>query len=425
MLRAYHGGRDPAHRRRNNALVDAGVEVTLVVPSNWGEGGAEAVLPHEPFAVVELDVVRGGDVNRHRYRDVSRLRQLIDHVRPDVLDVHEEPFAAVTQQWLSAAPAALPVVGYSAQNIDKRWPPPFHGWERQALNRLSGMYPCSRQAASVLRGKGFRGLLDVLPLGLDDAFYGAGGQRHDDEVWTLLLVGRLVAEKGVLDAIRVLGEVRRVRPARLVVVGRGPEEVAARSLVAELDLTGQVELLPWTDVEGLAEHYRASHVTLLPSTATRTWVEQFGRVILEAQAAGSIVVGYASGSIPEVAAGLALLAPEGDTAALAAHVVQLSRDENEYRALRAGGLERAEGASWAVVAERQAALYQRVLDGVPRLPGEQASRHSAVEEFGPPAQVAGGGRPFALPVLREDRRWTRALAAGVDAASQMGQALRR
>ena len=40
VLRVYHGGRDPAHRARDRALVEAGVELTTVVPAQWSEGGA-------------------------------------------------------------------------------------------------------------------------------------------------------------------------------------------------------------------------------------------------------------------------------------------------------------------------------------------------------------------------------------------------
>ena len=69
VLRVYHSGRDPAHRARDRALVEAGVDLTLVVPSAWPDGGAQRQLSAEPFRIVELEVRRPGDVNRHRYAD--------------------------------------------------------------------------------------------------------------------------------------------------------------------------------------------------------------------------------------------------------------------------------------------------------------------------------------------------------------------
>ena len=418
VLRVYHGGRDPAHRARDRALVEAGVELTTVLPAQWSEGGAEQRIGPEPFDVVELPVRRSGDSNRHGYADPSALSRLVARVRPDLVDLHEEPFSAVTRQWLGVVPASVPVVSYTAQNIDKRWPPPFAQWETAALRRLAGVYPCSRQAASVLRGKGYGGLLEVLPLGVDATTLHAGDQRHDDPEWTLLLVGRLVPEKGVREAVEVLARVRKHRLARLVVVGRGPEGDGVPGLARELGVADHVELVPWVDATSLAALYRSAHVALLPSRTTRTWVEQFGRVITEGQASGTVVVGWASGSIPEVGAGLVPLAPEGDVQALADRVLELWADRERYDDLRDRGLARAVELAWPEVGRQQAGFYARALQqpvGLPLRPG----RGAAEREFGPPAEVAGGGRPFALPVLREDTPVSRALARGVDALGRL------
>ena len=411
VLRVYHSGRDPAHRLRERALLRAGVEVSLLVPQAWPDAGSQVSLSEEPFPVLELPVRRPGDVNRHRY-DPRDLRRVLEQVKPDLLDLHEEPFSTVVHQWLQAA-GDLPVVGYTAQNIDKRWPPPFHGYEKAAFERLSALYPCSRQAASVARGKGFAGQVEVLPLGVDDRTHYPGDQRHDDPVWTLLLVGRLVPEKGVVEAVEVLERVRRHHPTRLVVVGEGPEGAAAHRRAQQLGMGESVELKPWLDAAGLAEQYRRAHVVLLPSRATRTWVEQFGRVITEGQAAGCVVVGWASGSIPEVGSGWMALSPERDVAGMAAHIDRLRELPRAYERLRRGGLARAAEVSWSGVAHRQAALYDSVLTGGAR-PTAVTGRSAAAAEFGPPAAVAGGGRPFALPVLREDNVATRALARLVD-----------
>src|SRR5215213_6968759 len=121
LLRVYHGGRNASHRSRERALVADGVDVTLVVPASWQESGDDAVSA-ESCRVVELPVRRAGDVNRHRYSDPAVLARLVREVRPDVLDIHEEPFSVAARQWLAAAPNDLPVVMYTAQNVDKRYP---------------------------------------------------------------------------------------------------------------------------------------------------------------------------------------------------------------------------------------------------------------------------------------------------------------
>ena len=443
VLRVYHAGRDPAHRRREAALVAAGVDVHLVVPSRWSDHGGEATLTETRFAVTELDVTRPGDVNRHRHADPVQVRALLDAVKPDVVDLHEEPFSAVARQWLDAVPAHLPVVMYTAQNLDKRFPPPFHQYERAAFQRVDAFYPCSRQAASVVRGKGFAGRVDVLPLGVDDGLT-PGDQVSDDGPFRLALLGRLVPEKGVRDAVRVLAAVHAVTPARLALVGTGPELGPALALAEALGVRDRVDHVGWQPADAVADLYRATHVVLVPSTATTTWVEQFGRVVVEAQAAGAVVAGYASGSLPEVVGRAGVLAPEGDSTALADLVTLLATDRGTWKDLRDDGIAAAATRTWDAVGRRQAELYaavretdhtagwdtsyaeriraaahhavllkQRVL---PRgAAARRASREAARAEFGAPARTPAGERPFALPYLREPNVVSRALARMLDA----------
>ena len=414
VLRVYHAGRDAGHRARERALAAAGLDLTLVVPRVWPERGMEQTLSAEPFPVVELDNIRAGDVNRHRW--ATDLRQVLDDVRPDVLDVHEEPFSLAMRQWLAVA-GQVPVVGYTAQNVDKRFPPPYAQYETRAHARLDGIYACSRQAASVTRGKGFGGVLEVLPLGREAGRLTVGTQTLRP-VLTLGLVGRLVPEKGVLDAVRVLAAIAPQRPVRLVVVGDGPEAGPAQELAASLGVADRLELHPWVDATAMAALYRSMDVVLLPSTATQTWTEQFGRVIVEAQAAGAAVAGYASGSIPEVLGTAGIVVPEGDHAALAAAVQAVTADEATFQRYRRAGLQHVEALTWDHVAAHQLALYDRVLHRPAHTPlprSEAARRQLAVREFGSTAPLAGGvTRPFALPVLRKDTSWTRTLGRCCD-----------
>lgn len=416
VLRIYHAGRDPAHRARERALVDQGIDVRLVVPRMWP--GPAGGLADEPFEVVELDVHRAGDVNRHRYRDAAALRAMVRDWRPDVVDVHEEPVSVVARQVLDAA-GPVPAVMYTAQNLDKRWPPLFAGMERRALARVSAFYPCSRQAAAVVRGKGYAGPIAVLPLGVDLAVHHTGPQQlgaAEDVV--LGLVGRLVPEKGLADAVEVLDRLRRDRPARLMVVGQGPEEAAGRALAERLGVASSVEWHPWLDGDALAAAYRRMHVVLVPSSATATWVEQFGRVITEGLANGAVPVGYASGSIPEVVDGDGVVVPEGDVDALARETCALLADPERWAELRDRGRARARTLDWDEVARGMVRLYERALAAGP--PGAaRPDRRRAREEFGSPARTPVSARPFAVPVLRTSAAAHRLLEPLADAAGRV------
>ena len=430
VLRVYHAGRDPAHRQRDRALVAAGVDLTLAVPASWAGPGSEGVLTSEAFPVVELPVRRPGDVNRHRYADTTALQRLIRAVEPDVLDVHEEPVSAAARQLLEAAPAGLPVVMYTAQNIDKRVPPPFAEYERAAHRRVAALYPCSRQAASVARGKGFAGLVEVMPLGVDPAVFHPGEQSLADDELVLALFGRLVPEKGVRDAVRVLARVHEEHPARLVLAGSGPEAASARELAERLGVADRLELEPWLDAAGVAALYRRAHVVLVPSVPTATWTEQFGRVIVEAHASGAVVAGYATGSIGEVSGEAAILVPGGDVEQLAVDLLAALADPAAFAYLRERCLALGRERTWERVAAMQAALYERVAGGaagadpvrLPRSP--HARRAFAAAEFGTTAPTTAGLRPFALPGLRNGGAVADALARLIDAGAELRARLR-
>ena len=385
VTRIYHAGRDAAHRKRDRALVDAGVDLTLIVPKHWP--GPDEVTD-ETFRIIELEVHRPGDVNRHSYHDPEALREAIG--RPDVVDVHEEPFSSVTHQILGLLSPEQTVVSYTAQNIDKRFPPPYALWERRTLGRVSGLYPCSRQAASVAVGKGFGGAVRVLPLAPSAAMTPGPGSPPTGGAVHLLLAGRMVPEKGVRDAVRL---VSRLGPrARLHLIGQGSELAGARRLAAALGAADRVEVSGWLDAEDLAAAYRSAHVTLVPSRATPHWVEQFGRVVVEAQACGSVVVAYDSGSLTEVVGDAGIVVSDGDEEALLTAVRSLATDPGRWQDLRAAGLRAAGEATWAAVARGQLDLYEQALAG---RPSGSAGRRAARERWGQPALE--GARPVALP----------------------------
>lgn len=391
--------------------------MTLVVPDTWAEQADESPGRSEPFRVLEAAVVSAGDVNRHSYAEPEALRCIIDDASPDVLDVHEEPFSVAMRQWLRAAPPRLPVVGYAAQNVDKRYPPPYCRYETSAYGRLAGLYPCSRQAASVARGKGFGGLIDVIPLGHDPSLFVPGDQSPGADEIVLGFVGRLVPEKGPRAAVEALAVLNRVRPARLVIIGGGPEQ---GSLVEQADRLGVRDRLlieGWRGSTRVAEALRTMHVLLVPSRATPRWTEQFGRVIVEAQASGALVAGFASGSIPEVAGEAALLVEEGDAAGLATRVADVLADGDDVRTRREAGFALAADRTWARVADRQTNLYERACEAQTRPRADRLGNPRAVAraEFGPTAATPAGPRPFALPVLRDGSVVPAGLARLVDA----------
>ncbi|MBB6283186.1 N-acetyl-alpha-D-glucosaminyl L-malate synthase BshA [Geobacillus subterraneus] len=99
--------------------------------------------------------------------------------------------------------------------------------------------------------------------------------------------------KRVPDVVRAFAIVRRHVPAKLLLVGDGPEMTVVCRLVKELGLSGDVRFLGKQDK--LEELYSISDVMMLLSEK-----ESFGLVLLEAMACGVPCIGTAIGGIPEV-----------------------------------------------------------------------------------------------------------------------------
>jgi glycosyltransferase involved in cell wall biosynthesis len=84
----------------------------------------------------------------------------------------------------------------------------------------------------------------------------------------------------------------------------------------------------------------AMDILVLPSETRPNWKEQFGRVVIEAMACGSCVVGSDSGEIPTLiqASGGGRVFPEANPTALADVLQQMIADESQRKTFaRIGG----------------------------------------------------------------------------------------
>ena len=93
--------------------------------------------------------------------------------------------------------------------------------------------------------------------------------------------------------------------------------------------------MAWTN--DVPAELRRLDTLVLPSHTTRTWKEQFGRVLIEAMSCGVPVIGSSSGEIPNVIGDAGLIYPEGDVPALAAAIGQLAEQPGLYADLARRG----------------------------------------------------------------------------------------
>jgi N-acetyl-alpha-D-glucosaminyl L-malate synthase BshA len=150
---------------------------------------------------------------------------------------------------------------------------------------------------------------------LNALFDGAG---EDSPV--LFHVSNFRPVKRVVDLLEVLARIRTAAPARLVLVGDGPDRAAAAERARSLGVSGHVCFLG--DRADFAELLREADAFVLPSES-----ESFGVAALEALSAGVPVFGYRVAGLPElVVDGVGRLVPPFDTAALASAVSEVIFD---------------------------------------------------------------------------------------------------
>ena len=134
----------------------------------------------------------------------------------------------------------------------------------------------------------------------------------------ILGAGRLTAQKDFANLLRAFAIVRRRRPARLIILGEGPDRAALRGLIDRLDLTQDADM-PGFDANPYASMSRAAVFVL-----SSAW-EGLPTVLIEAMACGTPVVATDCRSGPAdilVGGRFGELVPVADPTALAAAILR-------------------------------------------------------------------------------------------------------
>lgn len=338
------------------------VDLTVVVPPAWREGATTWTLDPAYTRGYRLVVEPLRFNGRHHVHTYPGLGRRLDETRPDILHIDEEPYNLVTGHalWL-ARQRGIPALFFTWQNILRHYPPPFRLIEQYSYRAARHALAGNHEAAAVLRGKGYRGPVSVIPqFGVDpDQFKPV--PRDSGGPFRIGYLGRWEPYKGVdllLDAAAGLSGGWRVE-----VRGGGSAGDALRGQAARLGIADRVDFAPYapsTDVPGVLAGLDA---LVLPSRTTPSWKEQFGRVLVEAMASGVPVLGSDSGEIPNVIGDAGLVFAEGDALALREHLARLMADADLRRDLAARGRARVLAHyTHAQIARETWGVYKEMLD---------------------------------------------------------------
>lgn len=178
--------------------------------------------------------------------------------------------------------------------------------------------------------------LYVIGFGFDTKFFCKKNNQKLSSKVSLGFVGRIEEEKGIrtfYDAIKSIKE-----EVRIIIAGNGSR---AEWLELQLKKLGiEYEFIKNAQTQDMPNIYSEIDILIVPSLTTKNWKEQFGRVIPEAMACETAIIGSNSGEIPYVIGDAGLVFREGNSEDLLNKINYLLNDPEKLIELKMKGRER-------------------------------------------------------------------------------------
>ena len=337
------------------------VDLTMLTVDSWTMNGRpmpfEELPVGSPYRTVVGEVGWKGKENRGFYR--SGIAEAFKQSKPEVLFIMEEPFSVFAAEILLAkarfAPKS-PVVFFTWNNLsltefDYRPSIFYRNVARWTLPNMHFGLTANKDGIRVLREAGFDRPVKTVGYGVDTEAYSSPREDRAAEVRLSLsidktdsvigYVGRLIPMKGVdllVEAFASLVKSNPNIPLKLLLVGNGGAEEEIIQLTKDRGIAHLVRHVPTVLHGEVPDYMHVLDILVLPSRRVGMWAEQFGRVLVEAMAAGKFVIGSSSGAIPEVIGDAGFVFQENDAVDLTAQIdraLKLSPTEKAELAARA------------------------------------------------------------------------------------------
>ena len=183
--------------------------------------------------------------------------------------------------------------------------------------------------------------------------YAPGGEK------ILMHISNFRKVKRVEDIVRVFDKVRKKIPARLILVGDGPERHRVEAVCRQLDACDEIKLIG--KVKETEKVLAIADLFLLTSET-----ESFGLVALEAMASSVPVISTNRGGLPDVNKhGFSgYLSEVGDVDDMAKNALAILEDETTLAAFRANALKQAAKFDIKHILPLYEELYEELLEKV-------------------------------------------------------------
>jgi glycogen(starch) synthase len=368
-------------RKLSEALVELGVEVHVLTrggeesPAEESAGGVFIHRIREPTRPTDLGEFVAW-VERMNSDMLAAGVELGDRLEFDLVHGHDWLVANACDHLARRMSAPLITTIHATEYgrhqgwVEDHPQSYIHGVERWITNRSQRVIACSaymRDQVADIFGVG-EGRITVIPNGIDpldlprpDAAELARLRKAfaAPQERLILLIGRLVYEKGFQLALEAMPKVIAAAPGtRFLVAGSGTHEEELKRQAEELGLMEHGTFLGWIGDDVLHSLYAIADLTVVPSI-----YEPFGLVALEAMAAGCPCIVADTGGLREVVpheeAGLRFRARDPD--ALAEVAIRVLSDPELEARLIAEAKEHVLLFDWADVAAQTAAVYAELV----------------------------------------------------------------
>ena len=350
------------------------VEMTLLLPKSWPEAGQRVFPSPQPpevegFRILTAPLVFEGRVKRHFY---PFFFNQVRKVQPDIIHVEEEPYSwAAWQAARAARKLGAKLVFFTWENLLDRFEFPHQHIRRYVLSRADHAIAGDQEAAQLLeKAQCPPSKTSVIPqYGVDPELFqkmdpGNLKKKLGLGTFTVGYVGRLVPEKGIhhlLEAFALLA-----RPdSNLLIVGNGPLRGELEAKAKGLGIGARTLFVKAMGQQDLPLYLNCMEVLVLPSLTTPKWKEQFGRVIIEAQACEVPVIGSDSGAIPEVIEKAGFIFPEANAVVLKEDLEKLASSPGLRTDLARKGRQRVlENYTNQIIADQTYEIYKGLFEKV-------------------------------------------------------------
>lgn len=300
----------------------------------------------------------------------SRLVDTVKFEKLDILHVHyaipHASAAYIAQQILKDQGIHIPFVttlhGTDITLVGKD--PMFSPVVCFAINKSNGVTTVSESLKQdTIDNFNIQRSIEVIPNFIDFARFSKKNKQHFRQLIAgeneriLIHVSNFRRVKRVEDVVLVFKQVRDVIPAKLLLVGDGPERNNVESLCRSIGYCDDIRFLGKQDA--IEELLAISDLFILPSEK-----ESFGLAALEAMACEVPVISSNTGGLPEINihGKTGFLSDVGDIDDMADNALRILKDDNTLKSFRAEALTQAKRFEIQNILPLYEAYYQEVLN---------------------------------------------------------------